>query len=86
MSSDMQGILLIKESNVGLVVVDEDFVIFAEYRKDGVVYRGKLALMKMFEEEDAIIYPFKLEKETIMPNTLIELQEAYNLTTIKKKR
>ncbi len=69
------GIMVARGPEVGLVVVDEEFIIYAELRKsDGTILRGKEAMREILRNNYYAV-DFQIDRDTIIPNTLLMIPE-----------
>ncbi len=71
----LTGIMVARGPEVGLVVVDEEFIIYAELRKaDGTILKGKEAMREILRN-NYYATDFEIERDAITPNTLLMIPE-----------
>jgi len=69
------GIMVARGPEVGLVVVDGEFIIYAELRKsDGTILKGREAMREIIRN-NYYATDFEIEKDAITPNTLLLIPE-----------
>ncbi len=73
-SKKLTGILASKGQEIGLIVIDGEFIIYAELRTENTCFRGKEAVRKILES-DYYLVEFDIEQEAIEPNTLLLIPE-----------
>lgn len=73
-SNKLIGILASKGQEIGLIVIDGEFIIYAELRMGDTCLKGKEAVRKMLEG-DYYLIEFPIERDAIEQNTILLIPE-----------